>query len=97
MRITIHIERLVLDGVPVAAHQLGVLQQALETQLAALLSPSAGGSPWGPVAPGGGQRVLRTQAALGPGADAGAWGEGIAAAVGGAIMPVVRGGEAKGS
>jgi len=36
MNITIHIERLVLDGLPVTSHDAGVVQSAIEAELAGL-------------------------------------------------------------
>jgi hypothetical protein len=48
MNITIHIERLILDGLPVATHQGPLVQAAVEAELARLvtadgLSPSLSG------------------------------------------------------
>lgn len=40
-RITISIERVILDGLPVAAHQRGKLQAACEAELARLLANGA--------------------------------------------------------
>ena len=38
MKINLHIERLVLDGLPVGAGQSGLIQSAIETELARLLT-----------------------------------------------------------
>jgi hypothetical protein len=38
MNITLHIERLILDGVPIALHHRSVVQAALEAELTMLLS-----------------------------------------------------------
>jgi hypothetical protein len=38
MAINLHIERLVLDGLPITRHQGGQIQAAIETELARLLS-----------------------------------------------------------
>jgi hypothetical protein len=37
MKINLHIERVVLDGLPVASHQRGLVLSALETELTRLL------------------------------------------------------------
>lgn len=39
--ITIHIERVILDGLPIASHQRGKLQAAFEAELARLLANGA--------------------------------------------------------
>ena len=41
MKINLHIERVVLDGLPVASHQRGLVRSALEAELTRLLG--AGG------------------------------------------------------
>ncbi len=38
MKINLHIEKLVLNGVPVGSHQGAVIQSAIETELARLLT-----------------------------------------------------------
>lgn len=38
MRINVHIERLVLEGLPATAHQAAEIQRAVETELAGLLA-----------------------------------------------------------
>ena len=50
MKINLHIERIVLDGLPVASHERAIVQLALENELARLLA-IGGLSP--ELAPGG--------------------------------------------
>lgn len=67
MNITIHIERLVLDGLPLARHQAPLVQAAVEAELARLLAADG-------LAPGlatGGVVPRLAAPALQVGADAG--------------------------
>jgi hypothetical protein len=84
MRINVHIEHMVLDGVPVARYQAPRLQRALEAELRRLLA----GEPESVVPPAGAAvPVLRAaMTAAGPG-DADDWGQRIAGAVRGAMLP----------
>lgn len=84
MRINVHIERVVLDGVPVGRYQAPALRHALEAKLRLLLA----GVPERTVSSSGiSVPVLRTPMPAAGSGDAAGWGEGIAAAVGGAMLP----------
>jgi len=75
MIINVQIERVVLDGVPVASHQVPLLRRNLAAELRRLLAG-------GPVAPpGGAVPVLRTPMPAPGTADAAGWGKGIAGAI----------------
>jgi hypothetical protein len=78
MIINVQIERVVLDGVPVASHQVPLLRRHLAAELRRLLA----GAPGGPVPPpGGAVPVLRTPMPARGTADAAGWGKGIAGAI----------------
>ena len=84
MRINIHIERVTLDGVPIARHQTPALRQAVEAELHRLLTGVREG-----VLPSSGAAVpvLRTPMRAAGAGDAHGWGEGIAGAVGAVMLP----------
>lgn len=84
MRIEVHVERLVLAGVPVDRHQVGVLRRRLEAELERLLAEA----PEERLASAGGAvPQLRAAMPAPPATDAGAWGERIAGAVHQAVLP----------
>jgi len=78
MMINVQIDRVVLDGVPVASHQMPLLRQHLAAELGRLL---AGGQDRPAIPPGGAVPVLRTRMPAAGTADAAGWGEGIAGAI----------------
>lgn len=84
MRIDVHVERLVLSGVPVGPDQVGELRLRLEAELARVL---AGPDRAGLVTSGGATPVLRAAMAAPPASDARGWGEGIAGAVKQVVIP----------
>jgi hypothetical protein len=82
MRINVRIERVVLDGVPVARHQAPALHHAMEAGLRRLLAvaprshlPSSGAA----------VPVLRSPMLAAAAGDADGWGERIAGAVRAAV------------
>lgn len=84
MKINIHIERVTLDGVPVARHQTPAVRHAMETELHRLVTAVPEGAlPSSGVA----VPVLRTPMRAAGSGDADAWGEGIAGAVRAVILP----------
>jgi hypothetical protein len=78
MMINVQIERVVLDGVPVASHQVPLLRQHLAAELRRLLA-GAQGRPMTP--PGGAVPLLRAPMPAPGTADPAGWGEGIAGAI----------------
>ncbi len=84
MRINIHIERVTLDGVPVARHQTPALRHAMEAELHHLVTAAPEGArPSSGVA----VPVLRTPMRAAGAGDAHGWGEGIAGAIRAVMLP----------
>jgi hypothetical protein len=89
MTITLHIERLVLEGVALTARERAVLQSAVETELeqrlAEALSPDL-------AAAGAIDALLGGSVRFSPGAGARSLGTGIGRAIHDAFVPAGRGG-----
>jgi hypothetical protein len=84
VRISIHIERVTLDGVPVARHQTAAVRQAMEAELHRLVTAAPQGAlPSSGVA----VPVLRAPMRAAGAGDADGWGEGIAGAVRAVMLP----------
>ena len=77
MRVNVHVERLVLDGLPVGSGEVPALQQALEMELAVLFT----GDAETPLPPGGAVPRLRAEMAAAAPGDPHGWGRGVAGAV----------------
>ena len=85
MNISLHIERLVLDGLPAHAGQVVVLQAALETELARLLAEH--GLPG--VTPGAIPQLAAAPIQLSAGAPA-QWGRQIAGSLANSLSPAAE-------
>jgi len=84
MRINVTIERVILDGVPVARHQTPALRHAMEATLRRLLAgvPENAMPRSGAVTP-----VRRTPMRAADAGDADGWGERLATSVGRVMLP----------
>lgn len=84
MRVDVHIERLVLTGVPVGRDEVVVLRRRLGAELGGLL---AGAGDEHLASAGVTVPLLRAVMPAPPPSDAGAWGERIAGAVHQVVLP----------
>lgn len=78
MTVNLHIERLVVEGLPLGAHEGPRLAAAIEAELARLIGESGPGRDFGPARI---EPLVRASATIGPIADA----DGLGAQIGQAI------------
>ncbi len=81
MRINVSVERVTLEGVPLAPQQVPALRRVLEAELGRLLAEGSSAPP------GGAVPVLRAQMPAPASGDGAVWGAAIAGAASSAVLP----------